>query len=344
MTLEQQNRDSLSKALGLFIEAFRPYVVSLLHEQSGEHWPAEFVKSLSFDQQKTWNENIKRGKNPVELIDYHHFKSFAIKNKDLLKNDFGKKFSDVPNWLGEITEVRHKIAHYDSSLEEDEATKAWIHMRTIARSIGMEELEKELKILQDGNTPKEISNSKTTSKKEGNSKSWFLTVTPHLDIRQGRLDESVFAANLAEVALGNGREIYNNPVVFFSKTYFTAGLKNVAKTVINGLNGNEDAENRVVSLQTGFGGGKTHTLISLYHICKWGKKATQSNDTKELLQYTGEPKFETANIAVFTNTTTDAAIGRVTNDGITIQTIWGELAYQLGGKEAYEIVRKNDEQ
>ena len=344
MALEQQNRDNLSKALGLFIEAFRPYVVSLLIEQSGDRWPADFVKCLSFDQQKTWNDNLKMGKNPLELIDYHHFKSFAIKNKELLKTDFGKKFGDVPNWLGEITEVRNKIAHYDNSLDEDEATKAWIHMRMIARTIKMGELENELKSLQIGSIQKEAPISKTTSKKGNNSQSWFLTVTPHLDIRQGRLDESVFAANLAEVAMGNGREIYNNPVVFFSKTYFTAGLRNVAKTVINGLNGNEDSENRVISLQTGFGGGKTHTLISLYHICKWGRKAKQSVETKELLLYTGEPNFETANIAVFTNTTTDAANGRVTSDGITIQTIWGELAYQLGGKEAYNIVRKNDEQ
>ena len=165
-----------------------------------------------------------------------------------------------------------------------------------------------------------------------------------MDIKQGRLDESVFAANLAEVALGNGREIYSNPGVFFSKTYFTAGLKNVAKTVLKGLNGKEDAENRVISLQTGFGGGKTHTLISLYHLSKWGKNAINSNYTKDLLEFTGTPEFNSANIAVFTNTTNDPANGRQAEDGVHIQTIWGELAYQLGGKSAYELVRKNDEQ
>jgi hypothetical protein len=344
MALEQQQRDNLSKALGIFIEAFRPYVVSLLMEQHGEYWPAEFVKSLSPDQQKTWNDNLKAGREPSELIDYMHFKFFAIKNKELLKPDFGKKFNDVPAWLGEITEVRHKIAHYDNSLDEDEATKAWIHMKTIAKAIKMTELETALKTLQVGATAVAETKPKTNTTKSNATSPWFLTVTPHLDIRQGRLDESVFAANLAEVALGNGREIYNNPAVFFSKTYFTAGLKNVAKTVISGLNGVEDAENRVISLQTGFGGGKTHTLISLYHICKGGKKATDSIDTKELFSYTGAPNFDTANIAVFTNTTTDAANGRTTADGTHIQTIWGELAYQLGGINAYEIVRKNDEQ
>ncbi len=173
-------------------------------------------------------------------------------------------------------------------------------------------------------------------------KPWFKNVTPHKDIQDGHLDESVFAANLAEVAAGTGREIYTSPEIFFQKTYFTAGLKNIAKRVVQGLNGGQDSENRVISLQTGFGGGKTHTLISLYHLAKWGSKATKSEHTKELLIATGEPKFESAKIAVFTNTTNDPAQGR-TVDGIKIRTLWGEIAYQLGGKEAYELIRVNDE-
>lgn len=171
---------------------------------------------------------------------------------------------------------------------------------------------------------------------------WFKNVRPHKDIQDGHLDESIFAANLAEVAAGTGREIYTNPEIFFQKTYFTLGLKNIAKRVIQGLNGGQDAENRVISLQTGFGGGKTHTLISLYHLSKWGQKAINSEYTKELLNTTGEPKFKSANIAVFTNTTNDPVQGRQVED-FTIFTLWGELAYQLGGKSAYEIIRVNDE-
>lgn len=347
MAISQIQTDNLSKALGLFIEAFRPYVVSLFMKDHGVRWPAEFVKCLTHDQHRIWNENLRTGKPAMECIDYHHFKSFAIQNRDLLKLDFERKTNDVPNWLGEITEVRNKIAHYDKSLEEDEATKAWIHMRTIAKSIGMTELEDELKKLETNEELKtlQVAENKTGEPKHsGSSMPWFRAVTPHLDIKQGRLDESIFAANLAEVASGSGREIYNNAGVFFSKTYFTAGLKSIAKTVIKGLNGKEDAENRVISLQTGFGGGKTHTLISLFHLCKAGTKGAQSAYVRELIDYTGLPEFETANIAVFTNTTNDPANGRTTADGIIIQTIWGEIAYQLGGAAAYDLVRKNDEQ
>lgn len=175
-----------------------------------------------------------------------------------------------------------------------------------------------------------------------NMKPWFKNVTPHKDIQYGHLDESIFAANLAEVAAGTGREIYTSPEMFFQKTYFTAGLKSIARRVVQGLNGGQDADNRVISLQTGFGGGKTHTLISLFHLAKWGKKAINSHHTQELLSTTGEPKFDSAHIAVFTNTTNDPVQGRKV-DGLTIRTLWGELAYQLGGPSAYEIIRINDE-
>lgn len=171
---------------------------------------------------------------------------------------------------------------------------------------------------------------------------WYKNVKPHSDIRDGHLDESVFAANLSEVALGTGREIYTNPEMFFSKTFFTSGIKNIAKRVIHGLNGGQDSDNRVISLQTGFGGGKTHTLISLYHLAKWGKKALKSDNTKDLLTTTVKPEFDSANVAVFTNNTNDPAQGRKV-DGLHIRTIWGEIAYQLGGKKTYEIVKINDE-
>ncbi|MFO0385171.1 MAG: DUF499 domain-containing protein [Flavobacteriales bacterium] len=332
-----QQKDNLFKAFGLFIEAFRPYVVEVMMREEGDRWPAVFVECLSPNQLEGWNHGLRSGSVPESLIDFGNLKQFALKFKLLLKSDFGKDLNKLPTRLETISEVRNKLAHFQE-ITGDEATEAFINMKTIARQLGMNELEEELVRLQEGKvTP-------TFQTASGTLRPWFQQVSPHLDIRQGRLDESVFAANLAEVALGQGREIYSNPVVFFSKTYFTAGLKNVARTVIRGLNGAEEAENRVISLQTGFGGGKTHTLITLYHICKWGRQAIGSPSVGDLLRHTGAPEFESARVAVFTNTTNDPANGRRTEDGIHIQTIWGELAYQLGGKEAYAIVRKNDEE
>lgn len=342
MAIQQFQQDNLFKAFGLFIEAFRPYAITTLQVEAGDKWPAWFVEALYPDQRDNWNAGLKSGSSPIALIDYPYLKSFSLKYKELLKADFGKEVNKLPTRLETIYDVRNKLAHFQE-ITEDEFVEVFIQMKSIARSIKMDELEKELVQLQEGKGQKVSYKSPNQGAAMlSGPQPWFRIVTPHMDIRQGRLDESVFAANLAEVALGNGREIYNNPVVFFSKTFLTAGLKNVAKTVIKGLNGKEDAENRVISLQTGFGGGKTHTLISLYHLCRWGRNASKSAFASELLSYTGAMEFDSANIAVFTNSTNDPAQGRMSG-ATKIRTIWGELAWQLGGEEAYNIIRKNDE-
>lgn len=349
MNINQTEKDNLYKGLGLFIEAIRLYIVVLLQEKHGENWARAFAETLYDDQKNLWKTHLANGRTPESLIDFGNLKGFAIKNKDLLKRDFGGKTNKLVTWFDEINEVRNEVAHHQKDITHNAALKTWIHLETIAGALKMTELEAEIVKLKENKTVAETRKEEAKAENHVASVSnitmpWFRVVTPHLDIRQGRLDESVFAANLAEVALGTGREIYANPILFFEKTFFTSGLKSIARTVIKGLNGQEDAENRVMSLQTGFGGGKTHTLISLFHLAKLGKNAAESSSVKELIEATGAPEFEQANIAVFTNTTNDAANGRTTADGVHIQTIWGELAYQLGGKEAFEIVRKNDEQ
>lgn len=346
MPVTKHQQDNLSKALGLFIEGFRPYIVAVLSKEAGDKWPAWFVEALYPGQRETWNLGIKNGTQPEILIDYAYLKSFVLKYKDLLKADFGKELNKLATRLESITDVRNKSAHYND-ITEDEFAEAFINFKSIARCLKMTELESAFAQLQQGSpVASEIQQQKNTSHSPNQNNNalqpWFKVVNPHLDIQMGRLDESIFAANLGEVALGFGREIYNNPVIFFQKTYFTSGLKTIAKRVVQGLNGGQDADNRVISLQTGFGGGKTHTLISLFHLAKLGKKALLSDSTKELIAATGEPTFDAAHIAVFTNTTNDPAQGRQV-DGITIKTLWGELAYQLGGAAAYEIIRVNDE-
>lgn len=338
MNIKQFQQDNLHKALGLFIEAMRPYIISVLSKEAGKNWEKWFKEVLFPDQLEHWNRAINEGSSPEALIDYPYLKPFALKYRELLKNDFERDTNKLPTYFETLNEVRNKFAHFQV-ITEDEFNEAFIITKNIARKLQMNELEEALNLLQQN---KEKKQTQTASPKD--VLPWYEVVSPHLDIKKGHLDESIFAANLSEVAHGNGREIYNNPIVFFSKTYFTAGLKNVAKTVIKGLNGDADANDRVISLQTGFGGGKTHTLISLYHLSRWGNKAKESSYAEELLHYTGIPKFESANIAVFTNTTNDVSNGRKTDDGIHIRTIWGEIAYQLGGKEAYEIIRKNDEE
>ncbi|MCD6257887.1 ATP-binding protein [Candidatus Aerophobetes bacterium] len=89
---------------------------------------------------------------------------------------------------------------------------------------------------------------------------------PHEDILEGRLKMDVFAADLWQVANGKAPLDYQDADLFFRKTYITKGLKNIieiAKARLESRSGDS-----VIQLQTPFGGGKTHTLIALYHKAK----------------------------------------------------------------------------
>ncbi|MCU0784170.1 MAG: DUF499 domain-containing protein [Verrucomicrobia bacterium] len=175
-------------------------------------------------------------------------------------------------------------------------------------------------------------------------KPWFEVAKPHEDICKGRLSEAVFAANIWAVAQKTAPDIYLDPEAFFSKTYITGGLKNVMKRVGASLSGEAEAGDRIFSLQTSFGGGKTHTLVALWHIAKRADIIRKSADCAAVREVMGDSfPSKVKGVAVFTNQTCDATQGRQTPEGVRTRTLWGELALQLGGKELYKKIQPNDE-
>lgn len=175
-------------------------------------------------------------------------------------------------------------------------------------------------------------------------KPWYAVATPHEDIREGRLAEAIFAANVWAVVQGTAPEIYLDPEEFFRKTYLTTGLTTVLNRVAGALRRNGEVGDRIISLQTAFGGGKTHTLVALWHLAKYADRLEGSPHSDGLRRAIGGRFPEKVKgVAVFTNQTCDATQGRRVADGVHLRTLWGELAYQLGGKELYERVRANDE-
>ena len=337
----KNNRNNLDKALGQFIEAMRLFLATELKNEYGESWESEYYNALSEKQKSDWDKQSNGGKDTISLIDFNNLGTFAIKQKKFLQKFFGRDANNLPTKFNEIADARNMFAHY-ADWDNDIAETAYLHMIGIAKTLSMNELENEIRNLKDDKSVEEqiAEGKKSTPEAKTSATAWFNNVKPHLDIRQGNLDESVFAADLAEVSLGSGREVYSNRSLFFDKTFFTEGLTNISNRVIKGLNGDEDGENRVISLQTGFGGGKTHTLISIYHLAKAGKDISLNAKVSEKLAL--KPKYDKVNIAVFTNKTNDPTQGREV-DSLHIKTLWGEIAYQLGGKELYEKIRPNDE-
>ena len=89
-------------------------------------------------------------------------------------------------------------------------------------------------------------------------------MTPHKDVASGRYQQAEFAADLWQVHLGEGTDEYKNPVEFFRRTYLTESLKRMLVGAVRRLAG--QGGDPVVQLQTNFGGGKTHSMLALYHL------------------------------------------------------------------------------
>lgn len=153
--------------------------------------------------------------------------------------------------------------------------------------------------------------------------SWWQVTTPHKDIREGKLSEAIFAADLGDVAFGKAPLEYKDASTFFQKTYLTQGLKNLLENVLSRLSGGKG--DPVIQLQTPFGGGKTHALLALYHVVKNRKNIEHLKEVSSL------PKLKNVKVAVFIGTREETLKGR---------TPWGEIASQL---DCYNLVKEYDE-
>ncbi len=170
---------------------------------------------------------------------------------------------------------------------------------------------------------------------------WWQGATPHRNIREGRVNESLFAANLAQAVQGEGPREYADPETFFDRTYLTQGLKELLQDVVRLLAGRETG-NAVVELQTSFGGGKTHAELAVYHLLAHPEAAMGVPQVADAIREAGlEGGPSKAPVAVLAGADIDP-FGRKTAEGITIRSLWGEMAYQLGGAEAFALVAEHD--
>jgi len=177
---------------------------------------------------------------------------------------------------------------------------------------------------------------------------WRKGVVPHQDIRDDRVSEALFAVNLSRAINNEGAVEYRDPVLFFERTHLTRTLKSLIHDVLTILAGTEKASgNSVLHLQTNFGGGKTHAELALYHLLNSPEKVLSVPNLKSFLAESGITKIPKAAIAALPCADLSASGRDVIEKGkktsLRIQTLWGELAYRLGGLPLYEIVRENDE-
>jgi len=174
----------------------------------------------------------------------------------------------------------------------------------------------------------------------GNLKPWREVVTPHADVASGRYQQAEFAADLWQVHIGEGTDEYRNPAEFFRRTFLTESLQRLLVGGVQRLTGH--GGDPVVQLQTNFGGGKTHSMLALYHLFS-GAKASDLAGVDAVLAEAGVTELPTAKRVVLVGNKLSPGNPITKPDGTVVRTLWGELAYQLGGAEAFARVAADDE-
>ncbi|MBZ5490311.1 MAG: DUF499 domain-containing protein [Acidobacteriia bacterium] len=177
-------------------------------------------------------------------------------------------------------------------------------------------------------------------------KPWYKVITPREDLRDNRpLDASEFAVHLDHVRDNRAPADYQEPQRFFDRTFLTKNLTDLVVGVVRRLSGVRVETSAIYNLTTQFGGGKTHALTLLYHLARGGTEATKWKGVPSILEAAGVNDVPTSSVAVFVGTEFDSITGRGGNDGTPVRyTPWGEIAFQLGGKEAFATVAKHDQE
>jgi hypothetical protein len=166
---------------------------------------------------------------------------------------------------------------------------------------------------------------------------WIEVALPHPDVIANRFKEAEFAADLFAVDAGLATEDYATAENFFRITFLTEGLKRVLIGTMQRLAG--AGGDPVIGLQTTFGGGKTHTLLAIYHVA-----GTSDLDRLEgvppLAKAAGITSWHKANVAVFTGSSKGPDVSLNLDKGPKVHTLWGYLAWKLLGQEGLDIVQE----
>jgi hypothetical protein len=170
-------------------------------------------------------------------------------------------------------------------------------------------------------------------------KPWREIARPHKDVLEGTFKQSEFAADITQVANGTATKEYQDAAKFFSRTFITEGMRLLLISVAQRLAGH--GGDPVIQLQTAFGGGKTHTLLAVYHLASRTVSTDRLAGIPPVLDEAGIQSLPHAHVAVIDGIKLSPSQPRH-YDGVAVNTLWGELAWQLLGEDGYRMVAESD--
>jgi predicted AAA+ superfamily ATPase len=337
--MAKTNRDRIAETLQLLHQGLYPFVERQMREIHGDDWKAAAEEAL----------DSGRG-GPPKKINWEDPHTLLLVLWNQWNAVFGRTLGHAERSLvSELREVRNKWAHNEGFTSDDtyraldtaarllnavsapEATEVDKRKAEVLRLRFEEQLKKETR---------QASLAPVAAGGSGKLTPWREVVTPHPDVATGRYQQAEFAADLWQVYQGEGTDEYRDPEEFFRRTFITAGLKSLLVNAVNRLGANTG--DPVVELQTNFGGGKTHSMLALYHLCSGGALSSLHGVHEAIADAEGTMPGRVRR-AVIVGVKISPGMIHEKPDGTRVRTLWGEIAWQLGGKDGYELVREADE-
>lgn len=330
------NPERFRRALDHFRDGLRPALEQTWVAFYGEEWLTKVNELL-----RTPEPNPTT--NDVAFL----LKGLKATWDDIWRHQFAPS---IRNLVFEVADTRNKWAHQEP-LSTDDTSRALDSMERLLDALGEAEEQRKVRDLrrdlmrqmfeEEGRSERRKTASKPTEgQPQAGLAPWREVIMPHADVASGRFDQAEFAADLYEVATGAADGEYGDPQQFFARTYMTAGLRDLLVGAARRLSGG--GGDPVIELQTNFGGGKTHSMIALYHLAS-GVPVNELSGVAEAFTDEGVSLPPKMARAVLVGQKISPAAPETVEPGVTLHTLWGRLAYQLGGREGYELVRLDDE-
>lgn len=337
--MAKSTRQHVFEGMELLPEGLTPFVEKRLESQLTGHWQVEVVQrvrglrpnkdgQVNWDQQGLLQAMMAFWKDAFAMVLGHPERSY----------------------VSELLDVRNKLAH-NENFTYDDAERALDTMRRLLESISAKEVAEKISASRDTILRTKYTELQRNEERRKTQRAdisvetvagllpWREVVEPHQDVATGDFQQAEFAADLAKVHNGSAPSEYKNPTEFFARTYLTEGLSNLLVGAAKRLS--SSGGDPVVELQTNFGGGKTHSMLALYHMAS-GLPAQDLPGLDQLLSRNELSVPAKINRAVLVGSSLDPLNMTTTTKDARVRTIWGELAWQLGGAEAFALVAEND--
>ncbi|MDE0200338.1 MAG: Swt1 family HEPN domain-containing protein [Caldilineaceae bacterium] len=339
------NRERVGLALDLLKEGLTPFVAREFINRYKGGTEQQLGRILG-----VWGEP----KREFLRMDCHALlKLMALSWNDAFVQTLGRAERSL---VGELQEFRNSWAHQEPFSGDDtvrmlDSTQRLLTAVSAKQASEVNQMREELQRLrfeEQARSQRRRTPAPATTTSSSGLPAWREVVNPHRDVASGDYQQAEFAADLWQVHLGEGYPEYRNPTEFFRRTYLTQSLSGLLANGLRRLSG--QGGEPVVQLQTNFGGGKTHSMLALYHLFS-GAQPGELDGIDDIMQTADVTEMPRVNRVVLVGNRISPGNPVTKPDGTQVRTLWGELAWQLGhaaggpeeARAAFERVRADDE-